>query len=481
MPPYNLNDLELVDHTDGVATFRYPDGQTMQVPTYGLSNNFLGQFNSQPNQSYVDQPQTTYGSPQVPIIPTPEPTPVPTPQRPLAPEIVAGLQGYDVPNPKPVNTKRFSLRPASPTQPESTEKTPLLIPPPSQNLIDQGYKNRMEAAKNLGAIDASGKAQISDTTNEALNNVAGMNLDMQAQQNAYDEQVNHFMKSQEEAQNTIKGMKVDPGRKFKEIGTWGKIGAAIAVMANALGNALQGVVGPNQSMNIILDSIDKDIDLQEREIDKAKGDLNTDMNMLSRYMGIFKDRLEAKKMLRADYIDMVNMRLDALDKKVSSEKAKYAIQDSIGQLQIAQQKDRNDALESAMKRGAMAAEIAGKNQIQKQDPKAGIKASMLDAEQSIQYLKAKGTSGPGLNPLYDDSGEKSFKSASDQWIQDYLQATGRRPTKETIELTKSAFIPKPLDSAEVIAEKQRRRQKAMMNIGSAPSTAQEVPNEEEGF
>jgi hypothetical protein len=485
--PYNLSDLQLIDDSNGLATFQYPDGQTMQVPSQGLSPQFMGQFNPMPTPTPVPHMQmTAQYEPTKVSLPDPVPTATPLPppgmtteqmfpKPALTPEVVAGLQGVDVPTKH--SNERFSLTPSvqtmKPSQPSGS--------PSMGGLIDSGYKNRIEATKNMGMIDAAGQRKSSEMTEGAVQNAAQMNLNLQEQQTVFDGQVDQFMKAQQESQKLIKGMKVDPGRKFKSIGTWGKIGAAIAVMANALGNALQGRTGPNESLGVILKSIDDDIELQEKEIDKTKGDLNTDMNMLSRYMGLFGDRLQAKRMLRADYIDLVNMRLNALDKKIGSEKAKYAIQDGVGQLQIAQQKDRDDALNASVQRGAVAADAMRKAQEVKQDQKAPQKAIMMDAERSLQQLFNQGTTRPDRVPLLKGADERMFESAADQWVQNYMQATGQRLTKESIQMTKSSFMPSAYDSPAVVKDKQERRQKAMMSIGSAPSSGQEIQGEEEGF
>lgn len=448
--PYSLSDLQLIDNSNGMSTFQYPDGQTLTVPT--PSDNFMTRWNAA----------------QVPA-PMPEPTPTALP----SPVTITPDAVYDVPTspmirsdaspmiaPIPTGKKNFTNIP----MPTSPAPTPFNYAPSSYApMIREGYKNRIYGMEGVANVDAAGQERAASISDEALGNVAKMNLDYQAQQEWLNKATDDFMAKQQESQNVIKNMKVDPSRKFKSLGTWGKIGAAIAIMANEIGNSMSGKKGPNESLNIILKSVDDDIAQQENEIEKAKGDLNADTNMLSRYLSIYQDRLAAKKALRADYIDMVNMRLDNLGKRVSSEKAKYGIQATKGELQVAQAKDLQDAEKAHVQNKATEFEMLSKLN---QKPEAGAAMSGLaQAEKGIQELKGKGMARPDRVPLLKLEDDRMVEAAQNRFILDYLAARKLRNTKENQQMVKSAFLPSAWDSEAVVKQKEAARQDAIRSLG----------------
>lgn len=68
----------------------------------------------------------------------------------------------------------------------------------------------------------------------------------------------------------IEDGKVDPKKFWADRGTAHSIAAAIAVGLGAVGNAIAGSNGPNAALGIIDKAIDRDLDAQEKNLDKKK-------------------------------------------------------------------------------------------------------------------------------------------------------------------------------------------------------------------
>lgn len=489
-----LSEWQLVDNSNGVATFQNSiTGEQWQAPSGhgGVSEGFINQNFPPPQMTPASTPQ------EAPVVAPQQPEKVGFwqgmfPSKPLTPEQRAQWSNditapaseavsnffpahrdpvtgqpiqkpsvalpAEVPNPAEKDTSRFTK--SDITQPLSGAKGSS-----PTSLIDQGYANRISATKNLGAIQSAGLSAQAKETDEAMKAVDQMNAKMAEDQNTHNFIVNDWMNRQSEAKKQIDNTKIDPGRKFKSLGTWGTIGAAIAVAANAVGNALLGRTdGKNESVDIILKAIDDDIGLQEKDIDKKKGDLNTDMNMLSRYMGAFGDRTTAKRQLRADYIDQVNMRLSAMDKRVKSEEAKYGIQNAIGDLQIHQQKDRDESQKNWVETQVA---LAKNNK-----PANPMIASLLEAEKGLEDLYQKGIKQPHFAAL--GSTHQLWDRLADQWSTSYAKAMGMRISPQIIKSIRSQRFPSKFTYGEASDALRLNRRKAVeQTIASSPENTQE--------
>lgn len=75
-------------------------------------------------------------------------------------------------------------------------------------------------------------------------------------------------------QKKIASAEIDPKKFWKDRSTAHEFAAAFAIAMGAVGNAIAGNMGPNAPLEIIQKAMDRDLDVQMKNIDKQRGDLN---------------------------------------------------------------------------------------------------------------------------------------------------------------------------------------------------------------
>lgn len=151
--------------------------------------------------------------------------------------------------------------------------------------------------------------------------------------------------------------KVDPNRKWNDLGTGGKIGAMVAIALSGIGDALDHRHGPNAAMGIIDEAIKQDVDNQwkqkeqlGKDAEASKGTLDTERQLTTDDRNAKQEQIATIKSQLADKLD-----IDAAAAKDPIGKARLAgmaaqsradsanIVSQIGVRKANEQKARDDA------------------------------------------------------------------------------------------------------------------------------------------
>lgn len=111
----------------------------------------------------------------------------------------------------------------------------------------------------------------------------------------------------EAAQKTLDETKIDVDKAYG--GAAGRIFAGIAVALGSFGASLTG--GPNYAMQIVDKRIDREIDAQRSELDKAKGKVSELGRLLQRNEDLLGDATKAKSLARAQTYTALAANLEA--------------------------------------------------------------------------------------------------------------------------------------------------------------------------
>lgn len=93
--------------------------------------------------------------------------------------------------------------------------------------------------------------------------------DYEADRNAIKGEMDSKNLAIEDAKQAYLGGKVDQNKFWSDIGTGGKIGAAISMALSGIGMAIAGKPGENPAFNTIMGMIDRDVQLQKEDLKKA--------------------------------------------------------------------------------------------------------------------------------------------------------------------------------------------------------------------
>jgi hypothetical protein len=102
---------------------------------------------------------------------------------------------------------------------------------------------------------------------------------------------------------------VDPDRLWKNAGTAGQIGAALAVAFGAVAQGMKG--GPNEAWNVIQGAIDRDVQLQAADIEKKRGEVGLLTQIGREVIAQGGDQKMAESAMRATAIQAAMARIQA--------------------------------------------------------------------------------------------------------------------------------------------------------------------------
>jgi hypothetical protein len=395
--------------------------------------------------------------------PTPMPTSTPvTPMAPtpLAPAVVAGLKGED------------------PKDAFSVAKTSTVQSPKPAGPGDFGFgkalNQQKDAAKQSADITTAEQMGMSDLYAEQAKVAAEREENQIKIREAYDEP---FIKTEQALSESLEEQSkaIDPRRYWKNRNGFEKVGAALSIMAGSIGDALMqigGIRGPgNTALDIIMKSVQDDIDAQKADKTTAAQKSSSMFNTFQMYRAKLGDDLAAEHATYIDKIEGIKSRAMSLAASASSKQAQAQWANVIG---VLDEKKAERAFELHKYNTELAltmaklAEKSGSNPQLKQ---------MMSAEKELDDLwRKKGMKGPDVLPFGED---KTYEGAADQWAMNYLKASGTRISKEAMKSVKKAFFPTATTiNSDVLASFRSRRKNAMQSLLKSEPTNEEPGIEE---
>jgi hypothetical protein len=131
--------------------------------------------------------------------------------------------------------------------------------------------------------------------------------------------------------NSVKAGVIDPGRFYRNQTTGSKIAMGLSLAFGAAGASLTG--GPNPGMQIIMSSIEDDIQSQIATRDTRLEAISGQRGLLGVMMNHFNDAEQAENATRLAYLQRVETDLTAIAAGTKSQEAKANAQVLLGQLQ----------------------------------------------------------------------------------------------------------------------------------------------------
>jgi hypothetical protein len=176
--------------------------------------------------------------------------------------------------------------------------------------------------------------------------------------------------------------KVDPGRIWKDAGTAGQIGAAIAVAMGAIAQGMKG--GPNQAWDVIQGAIDRDVQLQMADLEKKRGEVGMLAQLGREVLAQGGDRKMAESAIRAASIQVALARIQGIAARADAAMGpdgrsyKYDQILAVGKAMA----ERESADVSERMRGQVAGQSTRQTQTSSQVSKTHIDREMVDAPSS---------------------------------------------------------------------------------------------------
>ena len=187
------------------------------------------------------------------------------------------------------------------------------VSPENQAAIEDAIAAEADA-KRLRAV-AEGSVAAAAATNaqrQAEEDIKRIGED-QARRAQVDARMKQLHTEQDSAIAQFKSGAIDPDRYFKQKGMGARIVAAIAVALGAFGAALTN--GQNYALQILQSNIDRDIEAQRAELDKAKTVADLTGNQLAELTAAYGSPEAAEASIRERYWAAVGAQGDALMKR----------------------------------------------------------------------------------------------------------------------------------------------------------------------
>lgn len=160
----------------------------------------------------------------------------------------------------------------SPDQMKGFGQKPAAQVTPEEKMLEgmsEAFKNQKSATyQNMAAAQQYAKA-ASQAFADAKTEYANIQSEYENDRNAIKGEMESKNAAIEEAKQKYLGAKVDPDKFWADVGTAGKIGAAISMALSGIGMAIAGRPGENPAFNTVMGMIDRDVQLQKEEIKKA--------------------------------------------------------------------------------------------------------------------------------------------------------------------------------------------------------------------
>jgi hypothetical protein len=226
-------------------------------------------------------------------------------------------------------------------QQEQQAEQAQMQPSQLQTGIDQQKQGILEQA----AIEGEAGSEMAKVYGQAEQQMQKKQADFEIKQQDRMKEVENLTKKFENQQQAIKEM------SLKGVDWWGskttgeKITAGIGLFLSALSN---------QSMKNTLDIIDREVDrdlkIQQANIEKAKGDLSQTQNLLGLNRDLMKDDQLALQTARIDAFELAKLKIEQVTSRAKSPLAKAKAAELMGKLDekigLLQAKAVQDAMKS---------------------------------------------------------------------------------------------------------------------------------------
>lgn len=127
-----------------------------------------------------------------------------------------------------------------------------------------------------------------------------------------------------DAINEYQNYKLDSGRWFANQSLAGKVFAALGLMAGGMGQALSGAENP--AIKIINEAVDRDIRLQEHELNQKRGNVELQNTVYHNMREKFADENMAREATRAAVMQKMDRELEAIKTRTAGDVEKSTIE-----------------------------------------------------------------------------------------------------------------------------------------------------------
>lgn len=345
----------------------------------------------------------------------------------------------------------------------ATQQSQVMQPPAGSKLGQMGEIGALEQ-KALGALETKSKAeqQLAKTQAALLEE---HNKQIASREELFQKNLGNVDKEIDQWAKAYGSGVVNPNRVWQNASTGSKVSAAIGLILGGLGQGLTG--GPNQALQVIQNSIDRDIDAQKANLNKAG-------NMLSFYMKKYGNMQAAESATRLRMGAAVQGQLQQAAATAGTDIAKA--QNQMAQVQIQQQMlplkmqvARWNAAVQSGNPGMMVSAVVPENQQQK----------------AFEELKAMQTLGSGitkamaafdkidkLNTVVGRAARLGFERADVKALREPITAelskeTAGRFTEQDAHMLDTLW-PKPLDNEQTIKTKRSAIKSLLMQKMHSP-------------
>lgn len=380
---------------------------------------------------------------------------------------------------------------AQPMLPEApaTEAAPKKEEPSEleKGFSQQAQGIRQEYQATAKAADEAAK-QYKAAADEYLNTQTKMQAIQDEGQRIADTQ----MKKIADTQTAYEKMEIK--NPWAEMSTGSKIGAALAIGLGAHAAAILG--GENQAYKIINDAVNRDIDIQLKQIDKKGAELSHDKDYLGLIRQATNDKQSQALMLKDLKLASIENQIKSLESSAKSGESKGRMNQLLGQLTQARQGIALDIAQKQANIGKTIAETSAAMNPAKNLPQNAYQAAIFGrrAEQSenvFNELDKKGfdrsSFGTSVSKsLLPDSLETENMKRQDQAERNFVNAVLRRESGAAIsnpefESANLQYFPRAGDSKKVLEQKRQNRaiaiQGLMAEAGPAASLIPAAPGQ----
>jgi hypothetical protein len=200
---------------------------------------------------------------------------------------------------------------------ESSDSTKKLSPDAQKAFNDQVAAENDSMGKVRDYLHAQADVNIAAANNKAAllqQQTDEIHADRMAQQNEYNRRLGEI----DDTTNQLKKMSVDPSKAYGDGVTPSRILAGLGIALGALGSARTG--GPNQAIQIMNDTIARDIDAQKANIAKVQAVGDMQRGGLSAYMKVTDNENTARNLEHARQLDLADAQVAKLQAGISDQK-----------------------------------------------------------------------------------------------------------------------------------------------------------------
>lgn len=302
---------------------------------------------------------------------------LPAETRNYVPKVMADLSMNDQPEsravplqqPAPAPTVPTNLGPIGPSPGPSEVAAAAPAATDLSGQVDKAFEEQRQAAlkatqagQEQGVKEAAYLESVTAQLQKQQEDAARIQQQMQVR---IDEQFKKAQAAIDDAAN----QKVDSNRVWSNMGTAGKIGAAIAIGLSAVGQAYQGAAGvsaPNLALQVIEGAINRDIEEQKANIIIKRENAQSQGSLLNTMRGQLGDLQQAQLASEATMYRMAGLQVQRIAAQSKDKAAQAAGQELFGKInerelqlrsQLQEQIAKSPAYSAALERAALTGQI----------------------------------------------------------------------------------------------------------------------------